>query len=136
MSNDEFIKAYKGKNNSIKIKNANTDDFFDFNHFAQVCLSFWIYSPRSLTDLLGEPDMPKLNLIINRGTHAILTLNGQIFLTANQENRIENLPLEKGWNHIILQLNRQSENSRWKTKIRFESNQEKFLNQLKFSVNP
>ncbi len=136
MSNDEFIKVYKEKNNPIKIKYANVDDYFDFDHHAQVCLSFWIYSSRSLTDLLVEPDMPKLNLLIEGNHKTKVSINGRVFFTATQESRIENLPLEKGWNHIILQLNSQGEGSHWKTKVRFESNQENFLNQLRFSVNP
>jgi hypothetical protein len=47
---------------------------------------------------------------------------------------LENLPLEKSWNHLWVKEVRTSEPREWSTKIRFESNNPEFLKQLNSSV--
>ena len=98
---------------------------------------FWIFSPRSLVNLLVEPDMPKLNMVIEGRSKITLSVNGTPYQADNSstnQNRLENLPMEKGWNHILIKLIRTSESRGWNTKIRFESNNPEFLKQLNSSV--
>ena len=104
---------------------------------AGVYLSLWIYSPRSLVNLLVEPDIPKLELLFEGCKGISLFINGAPYQPDNHllnPNKFENLPLEKGWNHILLKLIRPSENRAWSSKMRFESNNPEFLKQLNSSV--
>lgn len=110
---------------------------FDLGKRNNVCLSFWIYSPRSLVDLLVEPDMPKLGLTIEGRNSMEVFVNGtsiSIDKKNNYRQGVENLPLEKGWNHILVALIRTSESRRWAAKIRLESNKPEFMKQLISSV--
>ncbi|MGV8092547.1 MAG: glycoside hydrolase family 2 TIM barrel-domain containing protein [Mangrovibacterium sp.] len=134
MNNREFVKTYEQSGNPEFIQ-ANAQDYFDLGRSGQVYLSFWVYSPRSLVDLLVEPDMPKLDLVTEGRQEVKVSVNGQV-LSGSPEagKKQENLPLEKGWNHIVLQLNRHTEERNWRTKIRLESGKKEFLEQLRSSV--
>ena len=72
----------------------------------KLALDLWVWSNRPLDDLLIEPDMPKLNLIVNAGK-SNLDINGAPVKQSNKSRReaeyIE-LPLQQGWNHLILSI--------------------------------
>ncbi len=132
MTNQDFVKTYE-HTGTPELVQSNALDFLDLGRSGQVCLSFWIYSPRSLVDLLVEPDMPKLDLVIEGDQQVQVSVNGQV-LPQSSGQKLENLPLDKGWNHIVLKLDRRTEERNWRTRIRLESNKKEFLEQLKSAV--
>ena len=70
-------------------------------------LSFWVQSPRSLDNLLIEPNVPKLDLTLETKDAVELFLNGKSFLAhpAEGDNAIASgLPLQQGWNHFLVKL--------------------------------
>ena len=76
-----------------------------------VYLSFWLFSPRSLVNLLLEPNMPRLDLEFAVDDKLAVYVNGNLLDNAvkRQDNpalpqRIEGIPLEKGWNHVLLKV--------------------------------
>jgi len=65
-------------------------------------VSFWIQSPRSLDNLLIEPNIPRLDLLLTADDAAHLFLNGrEQALTAPGDF---DLPLQQGWNHILFRF--------------------------------
>jgi hypothetical protein len=89
---------------------------------------FWIYSPRSLSNLLLEPDMPKVNLHLTSSVPVELSLNDQSMISTDQgvqERTLSAIALEKGWNHVIVRpLNKTGE---WKFHMHLSSDNEEFL---------
>lgn len=74
-------------------------------------LSFWLFSPRSLVNLLLEPNMPRLDLEFAVDDRLVVCVNGKpadCTLKRRPEALypmcMEGLPLEKGWNHILLKV--------------------------------
>lgn len=70
-------------------------------------LSFWVQSPRSLDNLLMEPNVPKLDLTLKSKDAVELFLNGKsVFARAGGgENAVASgLPLQQGWNHFLVRL--------------------------------
>lgn len=74
--------------------------------------SFWIFSPRSLDDLLmGGPDAPRFHLLCYVEKSARLFLNGKMMEASRSEAvddrtlaHFENLPLRKGWNRFLIKV--------------------------------
>jgi len=72
-----------------------------------VYLSFWLQSPRSLDNLLLEPNIPRVDLKIRSRDSMELFLNGRgVFKqgTGMVEGTASNLALQQGWNHLLLRL--------------------------------
>jgi beta-galactosidase len=69
-------------------------------------IEFWIWSPRPLDDLLIEPDMPKLDLFVFARESALLVNNIRMekFTHTNRECTFTELPLQQGWNQLILSV--------------------------------
>jgi len=137
MDNQQFATAYESGN----IEPAQTDmqGFMNFSRLPGVrqedqivYLSFWIFSPRSLVNLLVEPDMPKLSMTVEGQTGVKAYINGTA-ATMNGK-KFENMPLEKGWNHILLQFEREQASRGWRAKVQLESNVPAFFQQLKSAV--
>ena len=97
-----------------------------------IYISFWIFSPRSLVNLLVEPDMPKLNMIIDGQTVVNTHINGAI-MTMNGR-RLDNMPLERGWNHVLLKFIKEEQSRSWRAKVQLESDSPSFFQQVKSSV--
>ncbi|MDB5328183.1 MAG: glycoside hydrolase family 2, partial [Phycisphaerales bacterium] len=83
------------------------------NRSANAYVSFWVNSPRALDDVLGQPDVPHVDLLIQGSEHAAAAwLNGKLLKDAPPaEARGANqlfpaLVLQRGWNHIMLKLYR------------------------------
>lgn len=137
LNNQQFTSKYESVGQPDLIRTA-MDGNFDLSKFSDsdVFLSFWVYSPRSMVNLLVEPDMPKLDLSIEGRQNKNVYVNGTLF--ANEvppgNEKLENLPLEKGWNHLLIQLTREPEFRRWRTRIALESNKKDYLQQVKSSV--
>ncbi len=103
-------------------------------------LSFWMYSPRSLTDLLIEPDMPRLDMHMASAGALSLRVNGKRLKTYtgsgvfNEEAfTFEGLPLEKGWNHILVKL--VQDQGDWRCRVRFTSTRTEYVKEMKTIVD-
>ncbi|TNJ44907.1 hypothetical protein KFZ70_12510 [Tamlana fucoidanivorans] len=126
-----------------KLLSANKEGIFNFknenlkpNVYTAAYMSFWVYSPRSLTDLLIEPDMPRLDLHFGVDDAIEFSINGKVVKTylrtgpfTENEFYVEGVPLEKGWNHILIKVGQQT--GEWKTKLKFSSNKPEFLKKIK-----
>ncbi|MDR0995398.1 MAG: glycoside hydrolase family 2 [Tannerella sp.] len=88
-------------------------------------LRFRVYSPRSLSNLLVEPDLPVLNLHIEAPAGSRLFLNGKAVA-------LKNLPLEKGWNRFSIEWPATGKASR--LSLRFDASDPNYLKQLRLSV--
>lgn len=104
-------------------------------------LSFWLYSPRSLTDLLVAPDMPQLNMFIGADDGFQFFLNRKLIRESlkeggltKREHFIKALPLEKGWNHFLIKVIQKGGD--WKLAVEFECDHEDFLKEIKSKINP
>ena len=129
------------------VLSSNANGIFDFNEanlkqkeYASVYLSFWMYSPRSLTDLLIEPDMPRLDMHIGVDDALALSINGTLvkeYLRTSgfveDELTLEGVPLEKGWNHILVKVGQNTGD--WKTKVRLSSTKPAFMKEIKTVVD-
>jgi len=144
--NQDFEKKYESGNHSVVIQ-ANMNGFLNLGQIIRkekqpekdknIYLSFWLNSPRSLVDLLVEPDMPKLDMKIDGTQNIKVCINGSVVLAGNQVGKsikFENLPLNKGWNHILLQYNIEPNSYELNTRVSFESNKNEFINQLNSSL--
>lgn len=132
-----WVLVNAGKNNEIDIRNAQLSGS---NENAAVYLSFWLFSPRSLVNLLAEPDMPKLDMQIGAEKGFCLYVNGNRFANKATESyvpygsKVENIPLDKGWNHLILKIVRGTGEGRWNANVQFQSNSSEYMKQLLSSV--
>jgi beta-galactosidase len=101
-------------------------------------MSFWVYSPRSLSNLLAEPDMPSLDMYISVDGGFVFYLNKNKVtsqeISGEKEVKVSNVMLDKGWNHVIIKLVNPQNNSQLKTNIRFESADKNFMKQILSSV--
>lgn len=100
-----------------------------------VYLSFWLFSPRSLVNLLLEPNMPRLDLEFAVDDKLAVYVNGNLLDNAvkRQDNpalpqRIEGIPLEKGWNHVLLKVGQLW--GGWNGRFRFTATDPAYMRQL------
>ncbi len=104
---------------------------FDFSPYATTqhtaqYLGFWIYSPRSLVDLLAEPDMPKMDIHID-GVESLVYLNGNRHTV--ESGVFKNVPIDKGWNYMIVKFI-QSPGEKSKLSIGISSDSEAYMQQI------
>jgi beta-galactosidase len=91
-------------------------------------LSFWIYSPRSLSNLLLEPDLPRLGMAINTENGFQVSLNKKVISdNSNSTGKqiINALPIEKGWNHFVIKTIHKTGN--WKIAVKFDCDKKEFF---------
>ncbi len=85
-----------------------------------VYLSFWVQSPRSLDNLLIEPNVPKLDITFESKDAIELFLNGKNVLShsAGGDNAVvSGLPLQQGWNHFLVRLVHKSGDDTFSAKL-------------------
>jgi beta-galactosidase len=111
------------------------------NENAVAYVSFWLFSPRSLVDLLVAPDMPRLDLLIGADDAYQVVLNGKLIQEdlnegglKRREQLVKALPLEQGWNHMLIKV--MQGRGDWKLAVEFDCDQKEFLKQLKSKINP
>lgn len=95
------------------------------NENAAIYLSFWFYSPRSLSDLLIEPDMPVLSLGVRTHVETGLYLNGKSMENIKSKDAkgkaiFTGIPVEKGWNHFMIKIARGPGEGAWDAEIKFD----------------
>ena len=70
-------------------------------------LEFYVFSPRPLDDLLIEPNMPKLSLMLKAKTRE-LSINDKPYTSLSHDGRNEviykELPLLQGWNKLVITI--------------------------------
>lgn len=102
-------------------------------------ISFWIYSPRSLSNLLAEPDMPSLDMSINTDASFVLFLNKKKIAThlhsSVQDVSLPNIMLDKGWNHVMIKIMNSRNNEDLKISVKFSSTDNIFMKQIQSTVN-
>lgn len=96
-------------------------------------MDLWVWSNRPLDDLLIEPNMPKLNLFVH-AQESSLEVNGasvQRNIRGRKESDYVELPLQQGWNHLVLKIGVKDKNDFRST---FNcNNRNEFLETLKVS---
>jgi hypothetical protein len=106
---------------------------------ASAYLSFYVWSPRPLDNLLVEPNMPKLDLLMGSDDGCQLFLNGKLVKEDRGIHPVtpdsiiaEALPLQRGWNHFIVKVVQVG--GGWGFTARFRCSDPKFMGGLKTSV--
>jgi len=97
----------------------------------QAWLDFWISSPRSLDDLLSEPDIPVINLQLRSTEVREVYLNDRP-LPGPAQAVIPSLRLQQGWNHFHILLQQTADG--WSFTARLISNHPEFLRSLSASM--
>jgi len=88
---------------------------------APMQLGFWLYSPRSLVNLLVEPDIPTVSLTVQGSDDWQLRVG-------DSPAKPRALPLQKGWNHILIDIRKCTAGE---LKIRLSSDHPAFLSTLR-----
>lgn len=87
-------------------------------------ISFWVFSPRSLVDLLAEPDMPTLSLEIKEVANFNFILNG------DKRAPLKEIPLDRGWNKFVIKFRENIPESKQKIKAIFKCDNMEFFKQI------
>ncbi len=102
-------------------------------------LSFWVSSPRSLEDLLIEPNIPVVKMKVSASDAVQVFLNGKMVVnnirTGSYEDgraQSKELPLRQGWNHFSIKLIQID--GKWQFSGQLTSNQPEFLLSLVSSL--
>lgn len=68
--------------------------------------SVWLYSPKALDNLLLDPHLPNLNLIVGSATAAQVWLNARSVAVQAQGSDLaaQTLLLQQGWNHLLVKV--------------------------------
>jgi Beta-galactosidase/beta-glucuronidase len=124
------------------------DGIFDFKKMslqgpsdhAIAYLSFWVYSPRSLTNLLVAPDMPILDMHIGADDAWQLYIDGKPVAASIREGGLKRraqtvkaLPLEQGWNHFLIKVMQRGGD--WKVAVEFECDKKEFLKEIRSVIS-
>ncbi|MGC4046972.1 MAG: glycoside hydrolase family 2 TIM barrel-domain containing protein [Armatimonas sp.] len=108
---------------------------------AAAYLSFYVWSPRALDNLLVEPNMPKLDLLMGSDDGCQVWLNGKLVSEDRNVHPVtpdaivaSALPLQRGWNHFIVKVVQGG--GEWGYTARFRSTDANFLFNLRSSITP
>jgi beta-galactosidase len=108
---------------------------------ADVYLSFWVWSPRPLDNILAAPNVPQLDLMMGSDDGCQVWLNSHLIKEERAEHPVtadsivaENLPLQRGWNHFVVKVVQIGGD--WGFMARFRCSDAKFLLSLKSSITP
>jgi hypothetical protein len=106
---------------------------------AYAYLAIWIKSPKPLSDLLSEPNLPKLSFTYGADDGCELWLNGNRLATHNRQGPldpemfVENpLLLKLGWNQVVIKVVQLD--GEWKFAGKFDYSDVSFLSKLEFAT--
>jgi hypothetical protein len=106
---------------------------------AAVYVSFWLHSPRPLDDLLSEPDIPNVNLLLGSDDGMQLWLNGKRLLedltvhpAVIGQKTCKALPLKRGWNHLMVKV--VQGDGAWQFGAQLQSDKPGFLAELRSAL--
>lgn len=99
-------------------------------------LSFWVFSPKALDNLLLDPNLPKVDFKMQTVDGVEVWLNGKSVLQ-NPAGSIgavaaSALPLQNGWNHFLVRLAHEKGDDKFTAQL--VCNQPEFLNDLKSAM--
>lgn len=108
---------------------------------AAVYLSFSIYSPRSLDNVLEEPDMPQLDMVYGSDDGHKIWLNNKLLVNKEKrmgahiknEFKVSALPLQAGWNHMLVKVTQGGGD--WKFSAKLKSNNQDYLNKVDSAIS-
>ncbi|QQE13309.1 glycoside hydrolase family 2 [Planctomycetota bacterium] len=130
---------FKSKTDQLGVFDFNTMGMKGKDDFPVAYVSFWIWSPRPLDDLLAEPDMPQLDLMLSVDNSYMLWLNGEKISEEIREARpvrgefcIEALQLKTGWNHFLVKVI--ESHDEWGLSASLKTSDQAFLDKLKSSL--
>lgn len=127
----------------------NQDGLFDFKKAglsgpmdnAAVYLNFWVWSPRPLDNLLVEPNMPKLDLMMGSDDGCQVWLNGKQIKEDRGTHPVTPdaivaaaVPLQRGWNRFVVKVVQGG--GEWGYVARFRCSDARFLLGLRSSIEP
>ena len=130
-----------------KLATAANNGVFDFKNGlvagpeenAYAYLAIWIKSPKPLSDLLSEPNLPKLSFSYGADDGCELWLNGNRLATHNRQGPldpemfVENpLLLKLGWNQVVVKVVQLD--GEWKFAGKFDCSDFSFLSKLEFAT--
>lgn len=98
-------------------------------------LSFWLFSPRSLINLLAEPDLPELYMDVEGKRELNVNVNLNVLSAGSHSEKsvTYRLPLEKGWNKLEIAVP-ESKDGQVRLKVGFRSNSGEFIGGLRSLV--
>jgi beta-galactosidase len=106
---------------------------------AVVYLSFWLHSPRPLDDLLIEPDIPKVDMLLGSDDGIQVWLNGKKLLedinvhpAVIGQKQCSALPLKRGWSHVLVKVIQGSGN--WQFGAQLQCDKPGFLAELRSAL--
>jgi len=117
----ELSKVTDGSQNASKVwtKINSENGLFDFKKMnfdgpkqdAELYLSFWVFSPRPLDDLLIEPNMPVVDLEVSADDAVKVWLNGKQVAKNIRTGPLEGgktvahaLKFHQGWNQVLIKV--------------------------------
>jgi hypothetical protein len=100
--------------------------------FSFTYLSFWLYSPKDLTNLLLDPHLPTLDLVSGASAATQVWINSKPVTTSTQGNQTiaAALPLQQGWNHVLVKAVRAPGDNSGPA-LKLQSSQADYLAQLR-----
>jgi beta-galactosidase len=100
---------------------------------AAVYLSFWIDSPKSLNNLLLDPHLPELDLIVGTAAAGEVWLNESPVATETKGDGVvaRGLLLQQGWNHILVKAVRTAASAGAGPMLKLQSSQPDYLSELR-----
>jgi len=109
---------------------------------AAVYVSFWLWSPRHLDDLLSEPDMPNLDFVGGADDAWRVWLNGTLLSEMMRSGPLEmgmidckGMPVKQGWNHFLIKVVQGGGN--WQFAAQLKCSDYTYMSQLKAALeNP
>lgn len=103
-------------------------------------LSFWIYSPRPLDQLLAQPDVPRVDLIAGADDGVKIWLNGKLLLEEfgyhpiiPDQHKIIGMPLKQGWNYFLVKVAQAS--GEWQFAARLQCSDPRYLPLMRTSAD-
>lgn len=130
-----------------RVKPADDDGVLDFKKMglpgplenASVYLSFWVWSPRPLDNLLVEPNLPKLALRYGSDDGCQVWLNSKLVGEDHGTHpytpdsfTADALPLQRGWNHFVVKVVQGT--GEWQFGARLTCSDPAFLGQIRTSA--
>lgn len=130
-----------------QIKNSDEKQIMDFNKMGlpgpnlncAAYISFWIYSPRPLDQLLAQPNVPRVDMIAGADDSMKLWLNGNVLTEEYathplniEQHRLTGLPLKQGWNHFLVKVVQGW--GEWQFAARIQCTDPVFLSEMRSSV--
>ncbi|MCE5314212.1 MAG: sugar-binding domain-containing protein [Armatimonadota bacterium] len=107
---------------------------------AAAYVSFWVYSPRPLDELLAAPNVPVVNMYARPDDGAKVWLNGKVIADEKSCNSLQDsqikcsaLALKNGWNHVMMKI--VQDTGLWQFNTRLECNDISYYLDMKSALS-